>query len=102
LKKKLADLDKRVTVKVEGCDNAEINGTYIQCGMLNGAPKFCKSGQWDGEDIVFTIYLDGSAWAISIIRDTGKFWYLVIMKIQSYQMNTTSFISRSLSLSIFR
>jgi hypothetical protein len=50
------DENEEVKVKVEGCGIVEINGTYKQCGMYHGAPKFCKSGQWRGRDVDFAIF----------------------------------------------
>jgi hypothetical protein len=63
--------DEGVKIKVEGCGIPEINGTYKQCGMNRGKPKFSQKGRWDGRDAEFKIYCGASYWWILL----GEFWH---------------------------
>ena len=57
-------------ILVEGAGVLGVNGTYKICGSRNGACKYKKSGQYEGETTEFTMYRNNSWWIISVLDES--------------------------------
>ena len=61
------------SVVVSGAGTTAANGSYARLDTFqNSAPQFFKTGTWEGDRVVFQIYLeDDGCWYLSILSEDG-------------------------------
>lgn len=73
-------------IVVEGCGISEINGVYKRCGHCDDAPKYSKTGLWDGREEDFMLFRckltdNTRRWYISIVPGNSEYsdWHCVLI-----------------------